>query len=205
MEININIDNYRHLRFNFFKWRYETKYVYKLFLALGFALLTAIFAQVRFYLPGNSLVPITGQTFAVLLAGVLLGRWGGISQCIYVGIGFMGVPWFASVTGSTFGYLFGFILSAFFLGFMTERYIKSRNFSRILPLMLFTDFVLILIPGAIVLYYWWNSFIGSIGFIEIVSIAILPFIIGDILKAITAAVVAKVILPKKAYGPEFCI
>ena len=61
----------------------------------------------KFYLPGNALVPITGQTFAILLAGVVLGRWGGISQCIYVGLGVMGVPWFASVTGSTIGYLIG--------------------------------------------------------------------------------------------------
>ena len=91
MEITLYRDKYRDIRYNFFKWRYETNYVYKLFLAFGFVLLTAVLAQVKFYLPGNALVPITGQTFAVLLAGVILGRWGGISQCIYVGLGAMGL------------------------------------------------------------------------------------------------------------------
>ncbi|MCK4996594.1 MAG: biotin transporter BioY, partial [Thermoplasmatales archaeon] len=69
MEINLYINKYRNIRYNFFKWRYETNYVNKIFLAFSFVMLTAILAQVKFYLPGNPLVPITGQTFAVLLAG----------------------------------------------------------------------------------------------------------------------------------------
>jgi len=202
MEITLYIDKCRAIRYNFFKWRYETNYVYKLFLAFGFALLTAVLAQVKFYLPGNALVPITGQTFAVLLAGVILGRWGGISQCIYVGLGGMGLPWFANVTGSTIGYLIGFIIAAFFLGFITDKYVKSRRFSSMLLLMLFTTFVLIYIPGLTYLYFYLGSLGVSLSMLELLTIAVLPFIAGDILKAVAAASIAKAITPKRSYSQE---
>jgi biotin transport system substrate-specific component len=202
MEINLYIDKYRNIRYNFFKWRYETNYVNKLFLAFGFTLLTAILAQVKFYLPGNALVPITGQTFAVLLAGVILGRWGGISQCMYVGLGTMGLPWFANVTGSTIGYLIGFIIAAFFLGIITDKYIKSRSFSSMLLLMLFTTFALIYIPGLTYLYFYMSSLGVSLSLFELLTIAVIPFIAGDLIKAVAAASIAKAITPKKSYGRE---
>jgi len=202
MELNLYFNKYRDIRYNYFKWRYETNLVNKLFLALGFALLTAILAQVKFYLPGNALVPITGQTFAVLLAGVVLGRWGGISQCIYVGLGAMGLPWFASVTGSTIGYLIGFIIATFFLGFVTDRYIRSRRFSIMLLLMLFATFVLIYIPGLTYLYFYMGSLGVSVSILELLTIAVVPFIVGDIIKAVVAASIAKAITPKRSYGQE---
>ena len=202
MEININVNKYRDLRYNFYKWRYETNYVNKMILAFSFALLTAILAQLKFFLPGNLLVPITGQTFAVLLAGVILGKWGGISQFIYVGLGALGLPWFANVTGSTIGYLIGFILAAFFLGFITDKFLKSRNFSRMLLLMLFSIFVLIYLPGVIYLYIYLYSLGVSITILELLSIAIIPFIVGDIIKAVAAALIAKIIIPKKSFSRE---
>ena len=202
MNLNLNINKYRDIRYNLFKWRYETSFVNKLFLAVGFAFLTAILAQMKFYLPGNALVPITGQTFAILLAGVVLGKWGGISQCIYVGLGVMGMPWFASVTGSTIGYLIGFIIAAFFLGIMTDKYVKSRRFSSMLPLMLFATFVLIYIPGLTYLYFYMGSFGVSLSVVELLTIAVIPFIAGDIIKALAAASIAKVITPKRSYGRE---
>ncbi len=200
MEINLYMNKYRDMRYNFFKWRCETNYVNKIFLALSFALLTAILAQAKFYLPGNALVPITGQTFAVLLAGVILGKWGGISQCIYVGLGAMGLPWFANITGSTIGYLVGFIIAAFFLGFITDKYVKSRKLTSILPLMLFTTFVLIYIPGLTYLYFYMSSLGVSFSLIELLTIAVLPFIVGDIIKAVAAASIARAITPKISYG-----
>jgi len=196
------MNKYKNIRYNFFKWRFETNYVYKLSLAIGFALLTALLAQVKFFLPGNALVPITGQTFAVLLAGVILGRWGGISQCIYVGLGAMGLPWFASITGSTIGYLIGFIIAAFFLGYITDKYIKSRNLLRMLPLMFFSTFILIYIPGLTYLYFYLSTLGVSISFFELLVLAVLPFIIGDIIKAVVAASIAKLITPKVSYGRE---
>ena len=66
MEINLVINKYKSARYNFFKWRTELELGYKLILILGFTCITGLLAQVRFYLPWSP-VPITGQTFAVLL------------------------------------------------------------------------------------------------------------------------------------------
>ena len=65
-------------------------------------------AQVVIPLPWTP-VPITAQTFAVLMAGVVIsGRWwGGISQVMYLAVGLLGVPWFAGMTGG-YGVLLGF-------------------------------------------------------------------------------------------------
>jgi len=199
MEINRYIEKYRNNRYNFFKWRYETTYINKIILSLGFAFLTAILAQFKFYLPGNFLVPITAQTFAVLLAGIILGKWGGVSQCIYLGFGMMGLPFFANFTGSTIGYLVGFILAAFFIGYVSEKYVNYRNIKGIFLLMLFSTFVLIYIPGLIYLYFFMGSIGISVGIIEILSIAVLPFIVGDIIKIIGAVLLSRLIIPKRSY------
>jgi biotin transport system substrate-specific component len=88
-------------------------------LVLGFALLTAAAAQVQFSL-GFTPVPLTGQTFAVLLSGAALGMRRGIaSQAMYWGLGLTGLPFYAggdggwqNGTGSTLGYFVGFIVAA---------------------------------------------------------------------------------------------
>jgi len=205
MEITMYVDRYKNLRYNFFRWRFELNIVYKLSLALTFALLTGILAQLRFYLPGTP-VPVTGQVFGVILAGVLLGKWGGLSQCMYVGIGAVGIPWFAGFNGGfgylmgpTGGYLIGFIIAAFFIGFIVDRYIRSRNFVGMLALMLFSTFVLVYIPGLIQLYLWMG---GSVGFWELLTMAVIPFIAADVIKAVIAAGIASGITPKNAYGRE---
>ncbi|MCK5459421.1 MAG: biotin transporter BioY [Thermoplasmatales archaeon] len=215
MEINFNIDRYINVRYNFFKWRYELELLQKVILALSFACLVGVLAQVRFYIPGT-LVPITGQTFAVLLAGVVLGRWGIISLGMYIGIGAAGVPWFAPqmgmpmfssgglgvLTGATGGYLIGFMITALFLGYFTDKYIRSRSFISMASLMLFANFALIYIPGLIVLYLWWTTFVGPIGFVELLTVGMIPFIAGDIVKIVAASAIAKGITPKRAYGHE---
>lgn len=206
MEINLYFNKYKNARYNFFKWRYELEFVYKILLALSFACLTGLLAQVRLYLPGTP-VPITGQVFGVLFAGVILGKyWGGISQCLYVGIGIIGIPWFAGLNsgiaylgGPTGGYIVGFILAAFFIGHIVDRYKKSRNFVGMLMLMLFTTFVLIYIPGLIQLYLWFG---GTISMIEIISMAFIPFIGADIIKSVIAASIATSIMPKREFGSE---
>lgn len=206
------VDNYRRWRYAAFRWRYELSIPRKIALALVFAGVTGLVAQIRFGGP----VPITGQTFAVLLAGVLLGRWwGGISLACYVGIGAAGVPWFAPkagmpmfsagglshLTGATGGYLLGFILAALFLGFFVDRYINSRKFLPMLGLMLFANYILIYAPGLLWLnaaipalggfgsyLFWWNGFI--------------KFIAGDAIKVAAAAGVTKAITPKEMYNGE---
>ena len=97
-------------------------------LVFGFALLTAAAAQVGFWIGP---VPVSGQTFAVLLAGALLGsRRGALSQLSYLAVGLTGIPyWFvaggapgiARLIGPTGGYLLGFVAAAFIVGWLTER------------------------------------------------------------------------------------
>ena len=93
MEFNpgVYVNKYRFIRYNFFRWRLETKIINKVILSLFLSCLTGVLAQFRFYLPGNQMVPVTGQTFEVLLSGVILGRWGGMRQMMYLVIGAAGV------------------------------------------------------------------------------------------------------------------
>ena len=209
MEMSLYIDKYKQIRYNLFKWRYELDVAHKVVLALGFACLTGLLAQVRFYLPWTP-IPITGQSFAVLLSAIILGRWGGISQVMYAGVGAAGVPWFAGwkggigvITGPTGGYIIGFIIAAFFLGYFVDKYIQSRNFLSILGLMLFTNFVLIYGPGLLQLYVWLSFVKGlSLSFRELLMMGMIPFIVGDVTKVVIAAAITKAITPKRAYNGE---
>ncbi len=205
MEVEINLDKYKTLRYSFFKWRYELNFVYKISLALFFACFTGLLAQIRFYLPGTP-VPVTGQVFGVFLAGILLGTWGGVSQLIYFGIGVAGIPWFAGynsgfayITGPTGGYIIGFIMAAFFIGYIIDRYIRFRKLYPMIALMLFSTFVLIYIPGLIQFYIWSGT---SLGLGELFIMCVFPFIAADFIKAVIAALIATSIIPKRAYGRE---
>jgi len=203
MEIAARIDQ---AKYDVFRWRYELSISKKLALALGMAVLTGLFAQLRFPLPWSP-IPITGQTFAVLLAGVMLGRrWGGASMAIYAGLGAIGVPWFSGWTsgfGATGGYIIGFILAAFVLGHFTDTYIRSRSFLSMLGLMLFANFVVIYVPGLLWLGLWLNLVkVAPAGFIALLGMGVLPFIAGDITKAIMAAAIARGVTPKRAYNGE---
>ena len=194
-------------KYDVFRWRYELSIPKKLVVAVGLACIVGLLAQVRFPIPWSP-VPITGQTFAVLLAGVLLGRWwGGASLAIYAGLGAVGVPWFsgwASGLGATGGYIIGFILAALFLGHFTDKYIRARSFLSMLVLMLFANFILIYIPGLIWLGIWLNMVVGTpaASFAAFLGMGVLPFIAGDITKAVLAAAIARGITPKLAYNGE---
>ena len=205
MEIPMILNKYKTVRYNFYKWRYELEILHKISLAFIFACITGLFAQFRFYIPGTP-VPITGQVFIVLLAGILLGTWGGLSQFMYISFGAMGVPWFAGfgsglmyLGGPTGGYLIGFVLAAFFLGYIVDKYIRSRHFLRMVGLMVFSITVLIYVPGLLQLYLWTGT---SIGLFELFSMSVLPFLIIDMIKSVVAAGIATSIIPKKAYGKE---
>jgi biotin transport system substrate-specific component len=197
-------------KYDVFRWRYELSIPRKLVLAMGVAILTGLLAQLRIQLPWSP-VPITGQTFGALLAGVLLGKWwGGISLTIYAGLGMAGLPWFqnlsgglAYMSGPTGGYIIGFILAALFLGYFTDKYIRSRSFLTMLGLMLFANFILIYVPGLFQLGLWLNLVKGQPAtFGELLMMGAVPFIAGDITKAIAAALIASGITPKAAYGKE---
>jgi biotin transport system substrate-specific component len=137
----------------------------------------------------------------VLLSGTLLGRYGGLSQAIYVGIGCLGVPWFAAgmnsgievLIGITGGYIIGFIIASTIIGFFTEGYLKARSLKFQLPLMLI---------GVGIIYAFGAfqfSLIMHTDFQKTMILAVIPFIPLDIFKAILASVVSSAILPKKNY------
>ncbi|MGH2910687.1 MAG: biotin transporter BioY [Solirubrobacteraceae bacterium] len=96
-------------------------------LVVSGALLTAACAQISIRIPGSP-VPLTGQTFAVVLVGAGLGaRRGGLAMVLYVALGLV-TPVYASgaqgsgvLFGSSGGYLLGFILAAWAMGAIAER------------------------------------------------------------------------------------
>ncbi len=202
MEMAATIDR---AKYDVFRWRYELSLPKKLVMALGMAAIVGLLAQVRFILPFSP-VPITGQTFAVLLAGVLLGRkWGGISMAIFGGLGWMGVPWFsgwASGITATGGYIIGFVLAALFLGYFMDKYVRSRSFLSMLGLMLVANFAFIYLPGLLWLWIWLKAAGTSVTFVALLGIGLLPFIIGDVVKAVAAATVVRGVTPKRAFGKE---
>ncbi|MEM0493371.1 MAG: biotin transporter BioY [Candidatus Thermoplasmatota archaeon] len=215
MEININmhINKCKNIRLNFFRWRCEVNLVYKILLASAFACITGLLAQIRIYLPWT-VVPITGQTFAVLLSAIVLGKWwGGISQTIYLSLGLAGVPWFTPLEGMgiftrggigvllgpTGGYLIGFVITAFLIGYLVDRYTKSRGFLTLFSLMLFGNFMIIYGFGLIQLYTWYTLSGIKMTLESLLIAGMIPFIIGDIIKILLTAGVSTAILPKEPY------
>ncbi len=214
-------DRWQRARYNAYRWRYELSITKKIALALGMACVVGLAAQLRFPLPWTP-VPITTQTFAVLLAGILLGRWwGGVSLAIYAGLGVAGVPWFngwsggvGHLSGPTGGYIIGFILAALFLGHFTDKYVRSRSFFSMLVLMLFANFILIHVPGLLWLnhfpYEAWLGATSVLGLgpyagrslLALLMVGTIPFIVGDIVKAVAAAAITRGVTPKQSYNGE---
>lgn len=156
--------------------------------AMLFVALTAGLAQARFYLPDNP-VPITFQTFGVLLTGGVLGwRWGLLSAVAYYLIGMSGVPvfqgghsgWEYVAQGVTGGYLLGFILATGVVGYLSQR---GWNRGRSLWPMLVSA-LLVYGPGLI----WLAAFdFGWPKEGELFSAGMYPFIPGDVIKLMLAA------------------
>ena len=153
-----------------------------LFLSLGFAIITALSAQIRVVIP-ISPVPITGQTFVVLLAGLVLGStFGAVSMLMYLFIGMSGLPFFsAGVAGlailksPTIGYIIGFFLAANVIGRFANKPILGIALGS----------VLIYICGVIGLILILNVSVSNA-----ITIGVVPFIIGDVIKSIMAIGVA---------------
>ncbi|MCS7144728.1 MAG: biotin transporter BioY [Archaeoglobaceae archaeon] len=193
------------VRYRFFRWRYEAEFEQKILLALAFAAFTGLCAQIRLYLPWTP-VPITMQTFAVFLSALVLGKhWGGISQVLYVSLGFAGIPWFAGfkggiaiLSGPTLGYLFGFIIAAFLVGHLVDRYIGARYFLTLLPILMFANFVIIYGLGLL----WLSWMFPNTGFFELLMMGAIPFIPGDLTKILMVSAVGKMMMPKVAFNGE---
>ena len=143
-------------------------------LVVGFAGLVALFAQVVIRLPWTT-VPITGQTFAVLVAGGALGARRGMGALtLYMLVGMAGLPIFAPGAGATTGtwdlhlilpwdgtadqiwdissggYIVGFILTAGLVGYFTERQWDRRSW---ILLVMFLGNVILYVPGILWLAY----------------------------------------------------
>ncbi|MBI2868303.1 MAG: biotin transporter BioY [Chloroflexi bacterium] len=204
MAVN-TIERYRMARYAAWQWRSELSLVQKLILAFGMAALVGLAAQVRIPLPWTP-VPITGQTTAALLAGVLLGRtWGGVSLGMYIGLGAAGLPWFAGWTagaavlaGATGGYLVGFILAAMFVGFVIDKYPQMRTFNRMAGVMFLANFVLIFGPGLLQLNLWLSLVNGqSVGLYRLLVMGLFPFVAGEVIKTLAAAGAGWALTPKQ--------
>ena len=160
---------------------------YAIALVVGFALLTALMAQIEIRLWFTP-VPITGQTFAVLLSGAALGlRLGAASQALYVAMGLVGLPFYSgggsgweTATGATGGYLFGFVISAAVVGALAERR-HDRSVLTAVPAFL-TGTVIIYIFGVA-----WLAHFLEVGTTEALEFGLVPFVIGDLIKAGVAA------------------
>lgn len=164
-------------------------------LALLFAGLIAICAQVRIFVEFTP-VPFTLQVYGVLLAGVVLGpRYGGFSVGSYIMMGICGLPVFASgdsgagyLQGATGGYLIGFLLAGVIVG----RLSNDRGNHSILRVHL----TMIGAMSAIYLLGWvWLCFILSITLIDGLLIGVMPFIVIDLVKCVAAALTARWLLP----------
>jgi len=152
------------------------------------AVLTSIAAQIAIPMWP---VPITGQTFAVLLVGAVLGASrGALSMIAYLSLGAMGLPVFtgavAGITfGTTFGYLVGFIAAAAVVGWLSQLN-WHKNVSGVLA-----SFVI----GNAVIYIFglpWLAFaLSNLGFANdfgaVAAAGLLPFLVGDTIKMVLAA------------------
>ncbi len=143
-----------------------------------FILATMLGSYVRIPIAGSP-VPITLQTFFVLLAGAVLGkRLGAVSQLGYIMLGAAGVPLLLGPTG---GYIAGFVAAAYVVGYCT----RSPN-----PTMarLIASFTL----GSVIIYIFgalWLVYSYTMSASNAISAGILPFIPGDIAKILLAAVI----------------
>ena len=138
-------------------------------------------------------VPISFTNLAIYLTVILLGwKKGTVSCVIYLLIGFVGVPVFASFTagpgkllGLTGGYLIGFIFMAIISGFFVDRFPGKRYM-----------YVLGMVLGTVVLYAFgtlWLAYQANMGFGAALAAGVLPFIIGDLLKILLAVLIGPVI------------
>jgi biotin transport system substrate-specific component len=161
-------------------------------LASLMAALTAVGAYV--HVPIGP-VPIVLSTFFVILSGLLLGsRWGPASMGLYLLVGAIGMPVFAGgkgglahFIGPTGGYLFGYVLASWITGFISERS----------PGLLMLD-VLAVLLGSLVIYgsgIPWLKLVTQMSWIKTLTAGMIPFLIGDAVKASVAIILARSVRP----------
>jgi biotin transport system substrate-specific component len=136
-------------------------------------------------------VPFTLQTLFTYLSAMLLGRKIGVlSQMIYLFLGLVGLPVFAAgkagpgvLLGPTGGYLWGFVISAYVIGYLVERRNKQNIWdfigAGIIGLLVINLF------GVFQLYL-----VTKLSLKAVLLTGVLPFIVGDFIKIVAASFVA---------------
>lgn len=158
---------------------------------LGFALLTALAAQIKVFTP-LSPVPLTFQTLAVLLAGTTLGPWlGSASMLFYLLLGSTGYGVFAfgdggaaALLGPTAGYLFGFVIAQPVVGLLTSASTSQAHATRrwlALAAAMVAGHGVIFVCGLAWLSVWAN-----VGLAPTLAMGLWPFLPGAVAKTIAA-------------------
>lgn len=142
-------------------------------------------------------VPITLQSFFVLLSGVVLGSKKAMySQITYLLLGLVGFPIFAGFSGGlhsifkpSFGFIIGYVAAAYVSGKITEN--KAHNYGNLLAAVL-TGSLVIYAFGLPYMYYVLNIILNSnLSIIKILQLGMFAFIPGDVLKAVITILLAK--------------
>jgi biotin transport system substrate-specific component len=165
-------------------------------LAVAGVVALALSAHVIIPLPFTP-VPITGQTFAVLLLAAAYGaRRGLASVTLYLLAGAMGLPVFAAVPGSaSYGYLAGFMVAAVLVGWLAD-----RGWGRTL-----LTSIIAMLAGEVAIYacglLWLARFVG---WGQVIGLGLAPFVIGDVIKLSAAALLlpAAWLATRRALGQE---
>lgn len=156
-------------------------------LAALFAALAAICSQIQIPTP---IAPVNLALFAVYLAGALLGRRRGVTALlVYLLLAALGAPVMAGFTGGlgvllgkTGGYALGYLPAAWCTGLAAERYE-----GRLLPLAagMAVGCLLCYLLGTL-----WYMFLSGLGFAACLSWCVVPFLPGDVIKILLAAMMA---------------
>jgi biotin transport system substrate-specific component len=174
-------------------------YLKNIGIALFFVFVICLMAQVSFTIPLSNLnIPITGQTFAVLLTGFFLGpKKGALVVLAYIILGIIGLPVFANgtsglekITGNTGGFILGFIPGVIFTGYRSKKGIKA---------VFLHHFMLMLIGTAIIVFCGFLMLSTKIGAENAYSYGVYPFLLGGVIKSILGAIISLLIqtsLPK---------
>jgi len=157
-------------------------------LVLGAALLTAASAQISLPVPGSP-VPVTGQTFALVVTAAALGPLRGVAgQLLYLLLGAVGLPFYADaesgfdvIAGATGGYLIGFLPAAYLLG-LAARHGYDRKPWRALPLFVLGQAVVFAVGVP------WLAAVADLSLARALELGFYPFIVGGLVKAALAGV-----------------
>lgn len=133
-------------------------------------------------------IPFTLQTLFVIMAGIIMHRYGAIPVLLYCILGVLGLPLFHNgmaglgvLLGPSGGYLIGFIFAALITGLAYEQDSKLIRIGGI-----------VIATGVIYLFgVAWLMYSLKLGFLPAITTGVLPFIAGDAVKAAAAYLIGQ--------------